>query len=94
MSSDTTNYHVPVPLTGQEDTTQALTTWAKSPMNMEIHKTAETECWKKSFELEHAHMNIYHAKMQLCILHNGINMHSFKHLLNMFIMSLIVDMVA
>ena len=34
ISSDTTNCHVLVPPTGEEDTTQALTTQAKSPMNM------------------------------------------------------------
>ena len=29
-------------------------------------------------------MNLYHAQMQLCILHSGINMHSFKHSFHMF----------
>ena len=36
--------HVPIPPTGEEDATQALTTRAKSPMNMYMHKIAETEC--------------------------------------------------
>ena len=39
-------------------------------------------------------MNLYHAQMQLCILHSGINVHSFKHLLNMFIISLTENIVA
>ena len=29
-------------------------------------------------------MNLYHAQMQLCILHSGINMHSFQHSFHMF----------
>ena len=32
-----------------------------------------TECWKKSFELGHAHMNNYHAQMQL------FNIHSYNY---------------
>ena len=47
--------------TGEEDVTMALTIQDTSPMNMYINKIAETECWSKCFELEHAHMNIYHA---------------------------------
>ena len=91
-----------MPPTGQEDMTQTLTNRAKSPMNMEIHKTAETECRNRCIELEtcmHEHLSctdaiIQHTQLQLCILQSRINMHSFKHLLNMFIISLIVDMVA
>ena len=63
-------------------------------MNMCMHKIAETECLNKHFELEYAHMNIYHAQVQLYILHSGINMHSHKHSFNMFIISLIEKMVA
>ena len=29
-------------------------------------------------------MNLYHAQMLLCILHNRINVHSFKHSFHMF----------
>ena len=29
-------------------------------------------------------MNLYQAQMQLCILHSGINIHSFKDLFHMF----------
>ena len=36
--------HVPIPPTGEEDATMALTIWATSPMNMWIHKNAEIEC--------------------------------------------------
>ena len=40
--------HVLMPPTGEEDAiTMALTMWAKSPMNMCVHKIAETECWNK-----------------------------------------------
>ena len=52
----------------------ALTTRAKSPMNICMHKIAETTCLNKDFELKHAHM-------QLIIIHNGNQQHSF----NMFI---------
>ena len=45
ISSDTTNYHVPIPPTGEEDaTTMVLTIQAKSPMNIYMHEIAETEC--------------------------------------------------
>ena len=78
MSSDTTNCHVPVPPTGEEDATPALTTRAKSPMNMEIHKIAETTCLNRDFELKHAHM-------KLIIIHSGNQQHSYMHASNMFI---------
>ena len=36
-------------------------------------------------EVEHAHMNIYHAQMQIFIIRSGNNTHSYKHSFNMFI---------
>ena len=36
-------------------------------------------------EVEHAHMNIYHAQMQIFIIRSGNNTHSHKHSFNMFI---------
>ena len=78
ISSDTTNCHIPMPPTGEEDATQASTTQAKSPMNICMHKIAETACLNKDFELKHAHM-------QLIIIHNGNQQHSDMHAFNMFI---------
>ena len=42
--------NVPNPPIGEEDATMALTIRAKSPMNMCIHKIAETECLNKCFD--------------------------------------------
>ena len=43
---------------------------------------------------KHAHMNIYHAQMQLSIRHSGNIIHSHKHAFNMFILSLTEKIVA
>ena len=75
---------IPIPPTDEEDATQASTTRAKSPMNTYMHKIAEIECLNRCIELEHAHMNIYHAQMQLSIRNSGNILHSNKHSFNMF----------
>ena len=66
--------NVPDPSTSEEDATMALTIQAGGPMNMWIHKNAETEC----IEVQHTHM-------QLSIIHSRSNIHSCKHSFNMFI---------
>ena len=48
-------------------------------MNMWIHKIAETECLNMCIELEHAHMNIYDAQMQLYLF---INEYEYDECLN------------
>ena len=40
----------------------------------------------KCIEVEHAHMNTYHAQMQIFIIRSGKNTHLYKHSFNMFIM--------
>ena len=40
--------HVAMPPTGVEDATQTSITWAKSPMNMCMHKISETEYLNKA----------------------------------------------
>ena len=66
--------------------TMTLTIRAKSPMNMGIHKMLKQNVEIKCIEVEHAHMNIYRAQMQIFIIRSGNNTHSYKHSFNMFIM--------
>ena len=68
-----------MPPTGVEDATQALTTRAKSSMNMYRHEICRNRM------LKHTHMNIYHAHMQSSIKHSGNIIHLSKHSFNMII---------
>ena len=66
--------HVLMPPTGEEDAiTMALTMWAKSPWTCAWTNIAEIECLNKNLELNYAHMNVYHAQMQL------FNIHSYSY---------------
>ena len=52
---------------------------------MYMHKNAKQNAEANVLKWKDAHMNIYHAIMQLSIRHSGNIIHSYKHSLNMFI---------
>ena len=78
--------HVPMPPTGEEDAiTMALTMRAKSPWTCTWIKLHKQNAGGNALGKTCTNAIVHHTQLSLFIMHSGINMHSHKHSLNMFI---------